>query len=106
VLFDAPATSGMPACLAARGMERPPYRIAPEGDTLGLRHLREALADLDYPMKTKELRARAGNWRMPVTGADFEPLAAWLEGVPDNKTFRSSNDVAKAVAHAHPELRE
>lgn len=86
-------------------MDRPPYHIAPEGDTLGLKHLREALADLDYPMDTGELRARAGLWRMPTDGARFETLDAWLEGVPD-KTFRSADDVADAVARAHPELRD
>ena len=86
-------------------MERPPYRIAPPGDTLGLRHLREALADLDYPMDTHELRARAGLWRMPWTGAQFEPLEAWLDGVPD-KTFRGPDEVAEAIARAHPELRD
>lgn len=86
-------------------MERPPYHIAPRGDTLGLRHLREALADLDYPIDTTELRERAGKWRMPRTGAEFEPLDAWLDGVPERR-FRSAEDVADAVARAHPELRD
>lgn len=86
-------------------MDRPPYHIVPRGDTLGLRHLREALADLDYPIGTSELRERAGLWRMPTDGAHFETLGAWLDGVPDKK-FGSADDVARAVARAHPELRE
>lgn len=86
-------------------MERPPYDIAPPSDTLGLGHVREALADLDFPMKASELRARAGNWRIPITGARFAPLAELLDGVRD-RTFRSPNDVAEAVARAHPEMRE
>jgi len=86
-------------------MEPPPYDSVPRGDTLGLRHLREALDDLDYPMTTSDLRARAGLWRMPTTGAQFVPLAEYLEGVRERK-FRSSDDVADAIARAHPELRE
>lgn len=86
-------------------MEPPPYDIVPAGDTLGLRHLREALADLDYPQTTSGLRARVGAWRMPRTGTQFEPLAAWLAGVPERK-FRSADDVAAAIARVHPDLRE
>lgn len=86
-------------------MDRPPYDIAPPRDTLGLRHVRVALRDLEFPARTSEVRERAGNWRMPRTGAEFEPLSAWLEGVPE-RTFRSAEDVAEAVGKAHPELRE
>jgi hypothetical protein len=84
---------------------RPPYRSAAPGDTLGLKHLREALRDVEFPQHTSSLRARVGNWRMPIDGAHFETLGAWLEGVPE-KTFRSADDVAESVARAHPELRE
>ncbi|HVM45563.1 MAG TPA: hypothetical protein VM582_06470 [Candidatus Thermoplasmatota archaeon] len=86
-------------------MERPPYGTVPPGDTLGLRHLRVALQDIEYPAKTSEVRERAGSWRMPLDGAHFEPLSDWLEGVPE-RTFRSADDVAEAVAKAHPELRD
>lgn len=86
-------------------MERPPYETVPRGDTLGLRHVREALADLDYPMRTSGLRSRAGAWRIPTTGAHFEPLERYLDGVPE-RTFRSAEDVTAAIARAHPEMRE
>ena len=86
-------------------MDRPPYRIAPPRDTLGVRHVRTALADLEFPAKTSEIRARAGSWRMPRTGAEFETLDAWLDGVPE-RTFRSPEAVADAIERAHPELRE
>lgn len=85
--------------------ERPPYDVVPPQDTLGLRHLRVALRDVGFPRRTSEIRERFGNWRMPVTGARFEPLSAWLAGVPE-KTFRSVEDLAESVARAHPELRE
>lgn len=86
-------------------MDRPPYRSAAHGDTLGLRHLREMLRDIDFPRKTSELRERAGNWRIPTDGARSEPLSRYLDGVPE-KTFRSPEDVATSVARAHPELRD
>jgi len=85
--------------------ERPPYDKMPYADTMGLRHLRVALRDVGFPKRTSELRERFGEWRMPITGAHFTPLASWLEGVPE-KTFRSAEDVAESVARAHPELRE
>lgn len=86
-------------------MERPPYDAVPIGDTVGLRHVRETLEDLEFPIKTSELRARAGAWRMPVTGTRFETLGEWLEGVPETQ-FRHIEDVVAAMARAHPELRE
>lgn len=85
--------------------ERPPYRVAPAADTLGLRHLREALRDLPFPATTSELRARAGAWRMPTTGAVFHPLSEYLDGLEEER-FRSADEVSDAVARAHPELRE
>lgn len=85
--------------------ERPPYDKMRHADTMGLRHLRVALADVEFPQRTSELRDRLGNWRMPITGDKFEPLSTWLAGVPE-KTFRSADDVAESVARAHPELRE
>lgn len=86
-------------------MDRPPYeRVAP-GDTLGLKHLREALRDIEFPRKTSELRDEIGSWRIPTDGARFEPLARYLDGVPE-KTFRSAEDVAMSVSRAHPELRD
>lgn len=85
--------------------ERPPYRTAPSGDTLGLRHVREALRDLPFPTTTAEIRRRAGHWRMPTTGAEFHPLAEYLQDVPE-ATFRDVHDLTRAVARAHPELRE
>lgn len=86
-------------------MEHPPYETVPPGDTLGLRHLRQALADLDFPQRTSQLRERVGYWRMPTTGAQFEPLARYLDGVPE-KSFHTPEEVAEAVARAHPELRD
>jgi hypothetical protein len=86
-------------------MERPPYRIAPDSDTLGLRHVREALADLEFPLTTRQLSARAGRWRMPITGARFRTLADMLDGVPEG-TFAGPREVARAIGRAHPELRE
>ncbi len=86
-------------------MHRPPYRSAAPGDTLGARHLDVALADVAYPQTTSELVARYGRWRMPITGVEFEPLAAWLDGVPE-QTFRSPAAVVDAVVRAHPELKE
>ena len=86
-------------------MERPPYGTAPASDTLGLRHVREALRDLEWPLTTRQLRDRAGAWRVPVTGARFVPLREMLDGVRD-ATFVDEADVARAIARAHPELRE
>lgn len=83
----------------------PPYHTAAPGDTLGLKHVREALADLPFPLRTSELRARAGTWRMPVTGTRFETLDLWLDGVREKK-FYSPNEVAAAIGRAHHELRE
>lgn len=85
--------------------ERPPYDKMPHADTMGLRHLRVALRDIEFPQRTSEIKERFGEWRMPVTGARFVPLSSWLAGVPE-RTFRSADDVAEAVARAHPELRE
>jgi hypothetical protein len=79
--------------------ERAPYRDVPEGDTLGVRHIREALADLLFPMTRQELLARAGNWRIPVTGRTFRTLAEYLQDVDDDE-FRSADEVARAVGRS------
>lgn len=86
-------------------MDRPPYRSAAPGDTLGLRHLREMLRDIEFPRKTSELRSTIGNWRIPTDGTHFETLSRYLDGVPE-KTFRDPDEVATSVARAHPELRD
>lgn len=95
------ATRG--ARMADHPIERPPYRGVPPADTLGLRHVAEALADLEYPMTTTALRERAGRWRVPITGAHFHRLGEMLEGV-DEDTFRDWRGVVRAIAKAHPEL--
>lgn len=87
-------------------LERPPYRIAPPFDTLGLRHVREALRDLPFPARTRDLVARAGAWRIPTTGVQFHPLSEYLEGVPPDREFFNVDEVSDAIARAHPELRE
>lgn len=87
-------------------VETPPYRIAPASDTLGVRHVVEALRDLPFPATRDQLLARAGHWRIPVTGAHFHTLAEFLEGVPGKRAFRDARDVARAIGRAHPELDE
>ena len=84
--------------------ERPPYGIVPASDTLGLWHVEVALRDLPFPATRRDLVGRAGQWRMPITGAHFHRLEEFLEGVPDRR-FRSPHDVARAIARAHPELK-
>jgi hypothetical protein len=90
--------------MADHPIERPPYRRAPPADTLGLRHVAVALADLPFPTTTKALRERAGRWRVPITGAHFHRLGEMLDGVRE-ETFRSARDVVRAIRRAHPELR-
>ncbi|HEX2021850.1 MAG TPA: hypothetical protein VHH36_04005 [Candidatus Thermoplasmatota archaeon] len=84
---------------------RPPYQAAAPGDTLGERHVVEALRDLPFPATRDELLARAGRWRMPITGARFVTLEEMMTGVR-GRTFRSADDVARAIGKAHPEWRE
>lgn len=86
-------------------MDRPPYGVVPSGDTIGIRHLREALQDITFPRRTSELRRTIGHWRIPTTGAVYEPLDRYLEGVPE-RTFRSADALARSVTRAHPELRD
>jgi hypothetical protein len=86
-------------------LERPPYDLVPPDDTLGLRHVRLALADLEFPARTRDLRTRVGAWRVPITGAHMHTLAEMLEGL-DDREFRSAAEVAAAIARAHPELRD
>lgn len=86
-------------------MEAPPYRTAPQGDTLGVIHVEEALRDLPFPATREEILARAGNWRMPITGAHYHRLSEMMENVPNGARFRSAKDVARAIAKADPNLR-
>lgn len=79
--------------------EQPPYDLVPEGDTLGVKHIREALADLEWPLTKAALLERAGAWRIPVTGAHFHPLEQWLVGVPEGK-YRTVDDLVDAVRRA------
>jgi len=79
--------------------ERPPYGIVPDGDTLGVKHIREALADLPWPASKRDLLQRAGAWRIPVTGAHYHPLAQWLEGVPDRR-YASVDALVRAIDRA------
>lgn len=85
--------------------DRPPYDTAAPSDTMGVRHIELALRDLPFPATTREILQRAGAWRMPVSGAHFHTLAEYLRGV-EERDFRSPEDVARAVARAHPELAE
>lgn len=85
--------------------ERAPYETAPPGDTLGLDHIGVALADLTYPIDRDELMAIAGRWRIPTTGTHFHVLADYLVGV-GNKTFRSADDVVRAIWKAQPRVRQ
>lgn len=84
--------------------ERPPYATAPPADTLGTRHVIEALRDLDFPMTTRQIVERAGAWRMPITGAHFHTLADMMRGVPA-RTFRSPRSVADAIERENAALR-
>lgn len=84
--------------------ERSPYGIAPADDIMGLRAVREMLADLQFPLTKRAILERAGAWRVPVTGAHFHPLEQFLEGVPDRR-YRSVDALVRAVGRAHPDLR-
>ena len=96
--LDAAATPA-PAAPVHR-LEQPPYGIVPEGDTLGVRHIAVALQDLPFPATGRELLARAGHWRIPVTGSHMHPLSEFLAGVPLDRRFRAPEDVARAVEKA------
>ena len=84
--------------------EPSPFRMAAPSDTMGLRHVAIALADLPFPATKAEILGRAGAWRMPVTGTHFHPLSQFLEGVPE-KRYRSLHALMRAVERAHPDLR-
>lgn len=79
--------------------EHPPYGTAAPSDTMGTRHVEVALADLLFPMTKKELLARAGNWRIPVTGRVYRTLADYVAPVEDDE-FRSPADVGRAIERA------
>lgn len=87
-------------------IEAPPYAYAAPTDTMGLSHIRLALADLEWPATTDELRRRAGNWRIPVTGEHMHPLSQFLEGIDGRARFRGPDALVKAIRDAHPQLRE
>ena len=87
-------------------VETPPYRLVPPGDTLGVRHVELALRDLPFPATRDEILARAGHWRVPVTGNHFHTMAEFLADVPGRRRFRGPGDVAKAIGKAHPELKD
>lgn len=84
--------------------ERSPYGIVPPDDLVGLRAIRVQLADLPFPMTKGELLDRAGNWRVPVTGAHYHPLSQYLDALPDAR-YRSVDAVLKALGKARPEWR-
>lgn len=71
----------------------------PDGDTWGARHVETALRDLEFPLTKDELLARAGEWRIPLTGTRFVPLRDLLAPV-EKDTFRSADEVADAVRRA------
>lgn len=79
--------------------EHAPYRRVPPADTLGVKHIEEALHDLSFPMTRAQLLARAGDWRIPVTGASFRRLHEYMQGV-DVDRFRSAEDVTAAIRQA------
>jgi hypothetical protein len=84
--------------------ERPPYDIVPAADLVGLRAVREMLVDLQFPMTTRQVLERAGQWRVPITGAHFHPLWQFLEGVRDRR-HRDVDALVRAMGRAHPDLR-
>ena len=80
---------------------KPPRRLAarmdlPDGDTHGASHVETALQDLEFPMTKEELLSRAGEWRIPLTGARFVELRDLLAGA-DKERFESAEEVADAV---------
>jgi hypothetical protein len=85
-------------------IERPPYRLVPPSDTLGLRHVAIALHDVEFPITTKALLERYGAWRVPITGAHHHRLGEMLTGVRE-RSWKSYREVLDAIAKAHPELR-
>lgn len=84
--------------------ERSPYGIAPHDDVMGFRAIRVQLQDLPFPMTKADILERAGNWRVPVTGAHYHPLAQYLEGLPEGR-YRSVDALLKALGKAHPDLK-
>ena len=90
----------------AHALERPPYGMVPEADTLGVRHIAVALQDLPFPATAKEILDRAGHWRVPVTGIHHHTLAEFMRGIPPGKRFRHPDDVARAIGKAQPDLKD
>lgn len=77
--------------------DAPPYGSAADGDTLGVRHVEVALRDLPFPLTGAELAARAGRWRIPITGQRSVELRELLD-LDERRTYRSAEDVARRVA--------
>ena len=72
-----------------------PAHVAPS-DTAGLRHVEEALRDLEFPMTREELLARAGHWRMPITGAHYVRLDEMLART-DARRFGSLDELLRVL---------
>ena len=73
----------------------------PDGDTYGAKHVETALQDLAFPLTKEELLARAGAWRIPLTGARFVELRDLLADA-DKERFESAEEVAEAVREPAP----
>ena len=91
--------------VAGHPLERPPYGLVPEADTLGVRHIAVALQDLPFPATAKDIVERAGHWRIPVTGNHFHTLAEFMAGVRPGKRFRGPDDVVRAIGKADRRAR-
>lgn len=70
-------------------------------DWSGARAVEVMLADLEFPMTTEALRARAGLWRVPwPSSTEAVPLADLLAALPPAREFGSATEVARAIGDA------